>query len=574
MKQKTRRLSIRSKLLIITISIMVAVVFALGFTLYNTTKSHLIDLAGQQALSSAQLALSAIDVDAHTALKVGDESTDAYNNMRNELIKIQEVCGVKYIFTIHASGDKTIYVLDTDQSEGQASIGDEYEKSYEDLKNVFEGETYVQDYIDHTDFGDLISVFMPIKDGSGKVVGILASDFDATYVQGKLDRVLLETIVIGGICTVLAVIIMFVIITLITKNLNTVNAKLYDLVHNEGDLTQELDIRSGDETELMATNVNALLSHIREIMLQISANSVHLNQSSLEVVNELSTASEGIVDLSATMEQMSASMQETSSTLSQINDSVMNINTQIHNIEEQASSGSSSTKDIASYAKALNEQADKEQKLTIASVQEMSVSVSTKIQQSKAVEEINILTQNILDITSQTNLLALNASIEAARAGDAGRGFAVVASEIGTLASNSADAATKIQAVSQMVIEAVQGLAVESEKMLKFLNDTTLAGYTSLLDTTNKYQQDADNINRMMKDFAEISLEIDKAVSAIQESIAAVDIAIEENTKGIITVSETSQSLTEVVHNISETAEQNKEISDLLNSEVGKFKLE
>jgi methyl-accepting chemotaxis protein len=53
------------------------------------------------------------------------------------------------------------------------------------------------------------------------------------------------------------------------------------------------------------------------------------------------------------------------------------------------------------------------------------------------VEEINNLTEDILEIASQTNLLALNASIETARAGAAGRGFAVVAEEIRQLAENS-----------------------------------------------------------------------------------------------------------------------------------------
>lgn len=573
MKQKTRKLSIRTKLLIIMGLIMIAVVVLLGFTISKTTKAHLIDLAGQQAHSSAAMALEAIDADAHSALKVGDESSEAYNNMCDELIEIQKACGVKYIFTLTTDGTTINYVLDTDQSSGKASIGDEYEKTYDELADVFEGETYIQDYIDHTDFGDLISVFIPITDNNGKVVGILASDFDATNVQNKVERIIMEVIILGAICLVLGLIIMAALISSITRKLSIVNNKLFDLVHSEGDLTQTIDVHTGDETELMANNVNELLAYMREIMLRISENASDLNRSSLDVVNELSVASEGIVDLSATMEEMSASMEETSSTLSQINDSVTGINERINNIEKQASSGNSSTHDIATYARNLNIQADKEQKETITAVEEMSAIVNEKIQQSKAVEEINLLTQNILDITNQTNLLALNASIEAARAGESGRGFAVVATEIGTLATNSAEAATKIQAVSLMVIEAVKGLAEESEKMLQFLNDVTLTGYNRLLDTTNKYQQDADNINKMMKDFAEISKEVNEAIDVIHESIAAVDIAIEENTKGIVTVAETSTSLTEAVNNISETAEQNKEISDLLDGEVGKFKL-
>lgn len=74
-----------------------------------------------------------------------------------------------------------------------------------------------------------------------------------------------------------------------------------------------------------------------------------------------------------------------------------------------------------------------------------------RIQESQAVEEISVLTNNIINITDQTNLLALNASIEAARAGEAGKGFAVVASEIGQLASDSAAAAEQIRKVSAAV---------------------------------------------------------------------------------------------------------------------------
>ena len=95
----------------------------------------------------------------------------------------------------------------------------------------------------------------------------------------------------------------------------------------------------------------------------------------------------------------------------------------------------------------------------------MELSVNDKIEKAKSVEEINLLTENIISITEQTNLLALNASIEAARAGDAGKGFAVVANEIGQLAADSANAAVKIKQVSSSVISSVEGLAGEAHKI-------------------------------------------------------------------------------------------------------------
>lgn len=99
---------------------------------------------------------------------------------------------------------------------------------------------------------------------------------------------------------------------------------------------------------------------------------------------------------------------------------------------------------------------------------EISRVLRQKIEQSRTVEQISVLTDNIIEITDQTNLLALNASIEAARAGEAGKGFAVVAGEIGQLANDSAQAAEAIRQVSALVIEAVNALSDTAEEMIRF----------------------------------------------------------------------------------------------------------
>ena len=55
----------------------------------------------------------------------------------------------------------------------------------------------------------------------------------------------------------------------------------------------------------------------------------------------------------------------------------------------------------------------------------------------------------ITKIARKSNLLSLNASIEAARVGDAGRAFSVVAAEMKKLAEDSAQEASKIDALLQ-----------------------------------------------------------------------------------------------------------------------------
>lgn len=118
-----------------------------------------------------------------------------------------------------------------------------------------------------------------------------------------------------------------------------VNAKIYDLVHNEGDLTQKLDVRSGDELELIAGNVNELLAYIRKIMIGISSGSMRLMSSSRKMVDHLSSADESITDVSATMQEMSAAMEETTSSLNQITEAIDEIYSSVERIAGNADAG-------------------------------------------------------------------------------------------------------------------------------------------------------------------------------------------------------------------------------------------
>ena len=571
-KIRTRRLTIRAKILIPSIIIVVLVCGLMGYNSYTRFEESMVRMGVEEADMAATIVVDSLDANLVSEVTVGSEGTQVYQNLQGDLRKKQKACGIAFLYTLYTDGKKVYYGVDSD--EDAAKVGDEFADSYAELEPVFGGKEYIQDYIDHTEDGDLITVYKPIEDNAGKVVAILGCDYDASSITAELQKAVVQTLQIGGICLILAILILTIIVSRITKGLMQVNAKIYDLVHNEGDLTQKLDVRSGDELELIAGNVNELLAYIRKIMIGISSGSMRLMSSSRKMVDHLSSADESITDVSATMQEMSAAMEETTSSLNQITEAIDEIYSSVERIAGNADAGKVSSQEMESRASGANDAAAEGQKKANIETEKMAASLNEKIAKSKSVEQIEILTSNIIEITEQTNLLALNASIEAARAGEAGRGFAVVADEIGKLAGNSADAAAKIRQVSAEVIQAVDELAEGSQQMIEFVCNSTEEGFGGLVATSENYATDANAMRAMMEQFAQTAEELRSTMDGIRESISAVNIAVEESAKGIAGVSESSVQLTGNVNDIQSEASDNNGIAEDLATEVGKFKLE
>lgn len=571
-KIRTRRLTIRAKILIPSIIIVVLVCGLMGYNSYTRFEKSMVRMGVEEADMAATIVADSLDANLVYKVTVGSEGTQVYQNLQGDLRKKQKACGIAFLYTLYTDGKKVYYGVDSD--EDAAKVGDEFADSYAELEPVFGGKEYIQDYIDHTEDGDLITVYKPIEDNAGKVVAILGCDYDASSIAAELQKAVVQTLQIGGICLILAILILTIIVSRITKGLMQVNAKIYDLVHNEGDLTQKLDVRSGDELELIAGNVNELLAYIRKIMIGISSGSMRLMSSSRKMVDHLSSADESITDVSATMQEMSAAMEETTSSLNQITEAIDEIYSSVERIAGNADAGKVSSQEMESRASGANDAAAEGEKKANIETEKMADSLNEKIAKSKSVEQIEILTSNIIEITEQTNLLALNASIEAARAGEAGRGFAVVADEIGKLAGNSADAAAKIRQVSAEVIQAVDELAEGSQQMIEFVRNSTEEGFGGLVATSENYATDANAMRAMMEQFAQTAEELRSTMDGIRESISAVNIAVEESAKGIAGVSESSVQLTGNVNDIQSEASDNNGIAEDLEKEVGKFKLE
>lgn len=570
-KVKTRGLNIQAKIMIPAVIVVVLLAALIGMNSYLQLKDSLSSMGVEMAKMSTDMAMASIDASLIPDIKEGSEYTEAYYDINRILRQQKDACGIANLYTLYTDGSTIYYGVDTD-TENPNAPGTVF-ADYGKLAQAFEGKEILNNEIVSDEKGDYITVYAPIKTPAEEVVGVLASDYNATNIKLQMSKTISRVIFMGAVGLALAIILLNFTIRKITGGLTKVNDKLYELVHKEGDLTQKLEVATGDELELIANNVNDLLEYIRKIMIGISHNSESLMTASKKMEDSIRVADSGIVDVSSTMEEMSAAMQQTTSSLGEISHMINDINESVGEMANRAKDGrdySSKMADraLSAKAKAQDEEADAHRRTA-----EISEVLRDRIEKSKAVEQISSLTATIIEITDETNLLALNASIEAARAGEAGKGFAVVADEIGKLAANSAQVAEQIRGVSASVINTVNELALEAEKMIEFAENTAVDGYTGLVGMSEDYNQDASSMNDIMVEFANTSKILHDTMEEIKESIGAVNVAVEESAKGIANISATSSELTNSVGDIQSEASGNSTVAQELSEQVGKFKL-
>lgn len=200
----------------------------------------------------------------------------------------------------------------------------------------------------------------------------------------------------------------------------------------------------------------------------------------------------------------------------------------------------------------------------------MSV-LNEAIEQSRNVDKINILTQDILSISSSTDLIAINASVEAARAGAAGKGFSVVAQEVRRLADACAEAAGHIQEVSGIVTGAVNYLSDSARELADYLGRAISEQLAQSVQSGRQYREDAAYIQHSMEAFSSQADRLRTAMAEITASITGISGAVDSAVSDVTGVAGSTRTLVGDLSGIVSGMDANQEIAGELRGQVDVF---
>lgn len=305
----------------------------------------------------------------------------------------------------------------------------------------------------------------------------------------------------------------------------------------QGDFTQRVEekyLKREDEIGILARSIRDIHHNMRHLIGHVQREADTLDETVGTAETALAKLADEIDSVSGITQELAAGNQETAAAAQEVNTMSGEIEEAAKGIAEHAQEGNGKVDEIHTRA------ADTKQKISAirANIRkvhgEINESLLEALENAKVVEQIGVLAESIMGITSQTNLLALNASIEAARAGEAGKGFAVVADEIRNLSMGT-------QSSSGSILEALGHLEHTSERMTESV--------TEILKLIQETLSSMTAVNESVTTIAADSRELGSQIQVIDSAISQVEVSNQNMVDNMQQVRNIMETVTDGVKN-------------------------
>ncbi len=384
-----------------------------------------------------------------------------------------------------------------------------------------------------------------------KIEGVTYIDVPAPVITGTIVHVGLDPAagnamvlqaqkLLAGITLAALVLAAFLSVAMVARFV----APLRDLTHAakrivEGDLTQPIEVTSGDEVGQLAAAFVQMVEKMKEVLRALQESIQLLTNAGGELGQSTSDQSQTITRQATALQETQVTAQEikqTSLLAAQKAETVLKLTEKADQVSSQGE---------AAIEKSLGGLTD---------IRSQVDEIAQKIAQlSERTQQIGGITQTVKDLADQSNMLALNAAIEAVRSGEHGKGFAVVAREIRSLADQSIQATNRVREILEDIGSAIQ-VAVSitergSQKIEGGLMQVKQSG-ENLRELSNIVKDNSSAVRQIAAAVSQQNAGITQIFSAVTDQTRMMDETmkrLETTTQAAATLKDLSQRVSEVV---------------------------
>ncbi|WP_139491847.1 methyl-accepting chemotaxis protein [Brevibacillus dissolubilis] len=412
------------------------------------------------------------------------------------------------------------------------------------------------------------TIYEPIRDSSGKTVGMLYVGVPITPYEALVDHFLQELALTAAGAFVACLIITFLLTRSITKPLQALGLAAEAIaaqnLRTPVKATTKDEIgRLAESFEHMRLNLLSMVGEIQTFAKTLNESSHYLSEvaeQSTESANQVAVAIEKVADgATRQVDSIHLILQR----LEETTDRVAEGNGQIARTVESALHST----EVAHQGEQAIREAISHLAQVTANVREASEGM---IALGRRSDQIGGIITAITAISDQTNLLALNAAIEAARAGEHGKGFAIVADEVRKLAEQSKTAAAQIttmihemQNETSTMMETMESNRTAIEQQVELITRGSDA-LQRIVETTTEAEQEATRVQQQFAHMRAGAAEILQATQAISELVELSASSAEE-------VSASAEEQSAVVEELKASAQEMAKRSERLEESVSTF---
>ena len=485
----------------------------------------------------------------------------------NEFIQNVKIRESGYAFLLRKNGE---FVAHNDMSlvYNQVNIvepDDEYSnlKGFSTLiESVENGESGTKE-ID-LDGQKIITAYNPVENTPWSIVLVANED----ELLAGVDKMVLLQIIITIVIIIFAVIISYVVKRSLSIKIEKIRKQTSEL--SKYNLAYKDETEYKDEFGEVINSINESVDVLNDTINEVKQNSNKLFETNASIDNMFDEIEKEINKSAISVEHISASMEE-SAALQELNTMTVSVKENTENSVNKAQQGLELANSIENESVQIHKQTIKSKEIIENIYEECNLKLKEALEKVKIVENIEMLSHSILDITEQTNLLALNAAIEAARAGEQGKGFAVVAGEVKKLAEESSRSVTEIQESLKEVISAVEQLSLSSREILQVMDNEVMDNFREMISIAENYKAAGASVKDMVDGFNEISEVNATAINEISGTVSLLSDTMSEVANSSYTIAENMSEVNERSGNIANLVKEANAVAANLEEMVCKF---